>query len=266
MAEQVIDLLEPVEVEADHREAALMAPGENELFLEPPAVAGAVGEPGQRVVVRQVPDVAFRLLAGRQIAHRDGLVPFAAVVDFAQDGFHRHRHAASGLEFPLERYIGPLGQRGAQSRLEEVGKRPPREVDAGRPNEIEEAGIGGHDDVVVADDQALDRGIGKAAHAIRLQFRTPALAGIEVEPAEGEQEDEKRAAGHEVGQFLGRGVGFADDLEAVLEACRAHAGEVHQHDAQSQERGPANAGAPGVRSGAEEHGEGAERHADKHGG
>ena len=61
MAERVIDALEVIEIEIEHRELAAAA-HQRKLLLELLAQQHAVGQFGERIVVRQVRDPLLRLL------------------------------------------------------------------------------------------------------------------------------------------------------------------------------------------------------------
>ena len=74
MAEQVVDLLEAVEVEAQHGEAASARRRRRDVLIEPRVEAAAVRKAGQRVVMRQEVDVPLGFRARLQVADRDGIV------------------------------------------------------------------------------------------------------------------------------------------------------------------------------------------------
>ena len=140
MAERVVDALELVEVEAEHRQA-LAALDALELVLEMLAHHGAVGQVGERVVARHVRDALFRalpfgdVLVGRQpaaagdrlvdhregaaVGERDGLLHgFAGGERFGQPGdvFDRVAGEAAAGDAMLDQ----LAQRAA--RLGDVGR------------------------------------------------------------------------------------------------------------------------------------------------
>ena len=54
MAERVVDVLEPVQVEEQHRDAVVLAACTHDRAREPLREQGAVGQVGQRVVVGEV--------------------------------------------------------------------------------------------------------------------------------------------------------------------------------------------------------------------
>ena len=71
MAEQVVDLLEAVEVEAEQRQAAAIRRCRRDLAIELVVEAAAVGQAGQRIVLGEVAQVGLGLFAGAHIAHGD---------------------------------------------------------------------------------------------------------------------------------------------------------------------------------------------------
>ncbi len=67
MAEQVVDLLEAIEIDAQHREAAAAAAGVVEDLRKMGIERGAVRQIRQRIVPRQMQDALLRALAIGQI-------------------------------------------------------------------------------------------------------------------------------------------------------------------------------------------------------
>ena len=95
VAEQIVDFLEPVEVEAKHGEA--FAFGQRRDFLVDPGVEmTAIGQRRQCVVMGEVMDMLLGFLARLQIAHGDDLMRPSREVDRPQDQFDR-RHRAVRL-------------------------------------------------------------------------------------------------------------------------------------------------------------------------
>jgi hypothetical protein len=119
VAEQVVDLLEPVEIEAEHGETRL------------PGVRLAIswstralkwlrfGNRGQRVVMRQEMDMLLGVLARLQIANRDDAVRTPGKHDRPQDQFDRRHRAVAVTQFRLNRLVGPRQQLGAGDRSRE---------------------------------------------------------------------------------------------------------------------------------------------------
>ena len=56
MAQRVVDVLEAVEVEQQHRDHAALAAGAGQLLAEPVVQQGAVGQAGEQIVQGQTPD------------------------------------------------------------------------------------------------------------------------------------------------------------------------------------------------------------------
>ena len=98
VAEHVVDLLEPVEVDAEHRERLVGAvcPFERcgELFVE----GGAVGQVGQRVVARHVGDLVARALAvGDVLGEAQHILRFVVLTA------HQHFFGGEQAGLPLRR-------------------------------------------------------------------------------------------------------------------------------------------------------------------
>ena len=86
MAQRVVDLLEAVEIEQEHRDHATFAAGAGQGLAQPVEQQGAVGQAGQRVVQGQAPDPLLgRLALGQVLEHRD------LGDDLARRGAHRRR-------------------------------------------------------------------------------------------------------------------------------------------------------------------------------
>ncbi len=79
---RVVDGLEPIQVQVQHRQAALLAPGQRHLGHQAFHELGAVVQPGQAVVAGQVLDVLQVLVA------------FGHIGEGAQQAATRHRNAA----------------------------------------------------------------------------------------------------------------------------------------------------------------------------
>ena len=99
VAAHVVDLLEAIEVEAQHRDLVAVAPRPRQRLLEAVAEQHAVGQAGQRVVVGHEPDLRLgRLALGDVADRRDARAP-ALVVHGA--GQHLDRDvAAVGVQQP----------------------------------------------------------------------------------------------------------------------------------------------------------------------
>ena len=67
-----------------------------------------------------------------------------------------------------------------------------------------EAVVDGRDGLSVEDHEPLDRGIGQAAHAVRLEFGPPLLAPVEGDADEGEDDDQRADEGDEAGEEAAR--------------------------------------------------------------
>ena len=91
MAVDVVDLLEPVEVDHQHRRRAAAPAGIGEHRGQPVGEHRAVRQVGQRVVFGKVTDMLLGLLAVAQVDHRRHPGPLAAIQHLA--GTHLHRDA-----------------------------------------------------------------------------------------------------------------------------------------------------------------------------
>ena len=80
VAEAVVDELEAVEVDEQHRKLALVATRQREHVVEQLAEHHAVGQPGQAVVRGQVLNALLGLLARRDVARHAAVAREAAVV------------------------------------------------------------------------------------------------------------------------------------------------------------------------------------------
>ena len=73
MAEKVVDLLEAVEVDAEQRQLAAVRGGHRDLAVELAVEAAAIGQAGQRIVLGEVAQIGFGLLARADVADGDRL-------------------------------------------------------------------------------------------------------------------------------------------------------------------------------------------------
>ena len=73
VAEQVVDLLEAIEVEAEQCQAAAIRRGRRDLAIELVVEAAAVGQAGQRIVLGEVAQIGFGLFAGANVADGDSV-------------------------------------------------------------------------------------------------------------------------------------------------------------------------------------------------
>ena len=110
VSEQIVDLLEPVEIEAQDREPSTGGQGRFDLLVELLVESAPIGKPSEGVVMREEADMLFGLLARLQIANRNGAVRFSAVVDRTQDQFDRCSGAVGMQQFALDWLVRPLEQ------------------------------------------------------------------------------------------------------------------------------------------------------------
>jgi hypothetical protein len=72
MSEQVVDLLEAIEIEAQHGKAPARRDRPGDLLLELLVETRPIGQSGERVVMGEEPDLLLGLLARLEVADRDG--------------------------------------------------------------------------------------------------------------------------------------------------------------------------------------------------
>ncbi len=84
MTEQVIDFLEPVEVEEQDSKLLPRSERQFDLLIQPLIEAAAVRNSGQEIMIGKKADLLFRPLAHLKIAHRNGMMRFAGEIDRTQ--------------------------------------------------------------------------------------------------------------------------------------------------------------------------------------
>ena len=117
--EQVVDLLEPVEVEAQNGEPPPGVQRRFDLLIELLVEAGAIGKPGEGVMVGKKENVPFRFLARTKIANRDGAMRLAAEINDALDELDRHFRAVAMTQDALDERVLALEQLETQVRRRE---------------------------------------------------------------------------------------------------------------------------------------------------
>ena len=111
MAQRVVHALEAVEIEAEHRDRRLRLLGELEGEQEVVVQLGAVGEPGERVVMGEEADALLGLAALANVAECGDAGRQPAIVDRARDDLDGKPLAARGHDFGLgrDRIVRGLG-------------------------------------------------------------------------------------------------------------------------------------------------------------
>ena len=213
MAEQVVDLLEAVEVDAQQRHWPPPAASHRDLAVELAVEAAAVGQPGQRIVLGEVAQIGFRLLARADVADGDRLPRLVGedhrachkldwdhgAFGLAQDGLDHFARMAKQLR--SQRFVGKEGR---QERA--------RDQFLGDAGEIGKTAVGRHDRLAVAHDKPFGGGIGEAAHAVLLLLHPPPVANVECKAAAGEQQDGQAGERHRDGEPAGRDRGFGTTI------------------------------------------------------
>lgn len=87
MAEKIVDLLEAVEIEAEHGELFVVRVRLLQFLIELCVKVTAIGKLGERVVMRKIADMLFGGLARAQVAYGDDVMWRSAVVYRSQDNF-----------------------------------------------------------------------------------------------------------------------------------------------------------------------------------
>ena len=221
VAERVVDVLEVVEVEEHDRHVAARAAGQRERVLDAIAEQVPVGEPGQRIVKRQLPQLLFEALALADVAQVERQALHRRIGgQVAADDLEREALLAA-LDQQLDRANG-AGRRGRDLREEylqplAILTRPQAEqvaaddvvgLHAERALERRRGELQG---AVLRDDQDDVRGIRDERRVSRLdQFLRPPLADPRIVAQHGalaehdeqrDHEDDDRHLGHRAGDL-----------------------------------------------------------------
>jgi hypothetical protein len=238
MPEQVVDLLEPVEVKTQDGESPPRCQGHLDLLVQLLVECAAIGNPRKRIMMRKKSDVLFRLLARLEVANRDGAVGFPGKIERTQDELHRRRRAVGAVQFTLDRLVRPLDQPQAGGFLgKELFERLTDHAVRGRADETRKTVVDGNDGFAVADQKAFDGRIGKASHAVGFEFAAPAIAHLDGNASQGEEDDGKTRNGHRHRQPARVNCGGREFNSRVREDrdC-AHGGEMEATDRDGQEQ------------------------------
>src|ERR1700730_18691781 len=123
MSEQIIDLLEPVEIKTEYREALARAQL-LDLLVDAVIEMAAVGKRGERIVMRQKIDVLLGVLARLQIANGDDVMRPSAKNDRPQDQLDRGHRAVEMAQIRLNRQVRSGQQFGPCRRIRTTAPRP----------------------------------------------------------------------------------------------------------------------------------------------
>src|SRR5262249_45536234 len=191
--EQIVDLLEAVEIEAQHGEPLARLQRRFDLLIELLVEGAAVREPREGVVVSKKQNIPLGFLAGPQIADCDGAMRLAAQIDYALDGLDRYFRAAGIEQDRFNELVLALEQPHARIRIGKILLQPRADdaVGGSTADEGHEIVVDGLDRLAIVDQQALDRGIGEAAHPIGFKLLPPAVADFECDAAERQNDDDK---------------------------------------------------------------------------
>ena len=182
MPVQVIDLLEPVEVEAEHRERTARGQMRLDLAIEPLVEGVAVRQAGERIVVSKEVNVLLRLLPVAEVAHRNDVMRLAAEIDRTKDEFGGNQLAARMPQLRLGRLVRILDQLTPCAALRNAYRKLRSDHFVGqKAGQGRKTLVDCDDRLAVANQETFDRGIGEAAHAIGFEFRTVTFADVESE-------------------------------------------------------------------------------------
>ena len=233
--EHVVDGLEAVQVQHQHRETPAGLPPGRGVQSEKIEEARAVGQAGQRVVERQRPHPRLGPDALALVPNRDDrLDPVPERHLMAQDA---HRNSLTGRVDQLDLALFAFGQaRNVQARQQQAdgaaGERP-RSV-SGQPLD---AVVGGDDDVALADQQAFQGHVGKLAQPAPVPPKAGLRGEVEPPPEHCQRHQGGRHAHDHGRDGLRRdGVGGEGPGRIEAERHRRHAAEVEQRDGQQQQR------------------------------
>ena len=141
VSEQVVHFLEAVEIEAEHGEA--FALGEVGNFLVDPGVEmAAVGKRRQHVVMREIVDVLFGLLARLQIANGYDMMRPSGKHDRSQDQLDGRHRTVEMAQAGFDRLVRSGQQLGARGLVRKTGFEPGAgETGSGQAGQFGEARV-----------------------------------------------------------------------------------------------------------------------------
>ena len=111
---QVVDLLEPVEVEKEYGEPLSRIQRRFDLVIELLVEAGAIGKPREGVMVGKEVDASFRFLARAEIPNSNGAMRLSPHIDDALDEFDRYVRAVAIAQDALDKRVLALEELEAQ--------------------------------------------------------------------------------------------------------------------------------------------------------
>ena len=123
MSEQVVDFLEPIQIETQHSEA-LPRRQCRDLLVYPRIEMTAVGKRREGIVMRQEIDVLLGVLARLQIANSDNVVRPSGKNDLAQDQFNRGHRAVDMAQIRFNSLVRPGKQLGACDLVRKTALEP----------------------------------------------------------------------------------------------------------------------------------------------
>jgi hypothetical protein len=179
VSEQVVYFLETVEIEAEHGET--FALGQVGNFLVDPGVEmAAVGKRCQHVVMREIMDVLFGLLARLQVANGYDMMRPSGKHDRPQDQLDRRHRAVEMAQAGFDRLVRSGQQFGARGLVRKTGFEPGAgETGSGQAGQVGEACVDRDDLVAIANQQAFHGRIREIAHPVDFQFRAASVADVE---------------------------------------------------------------------------------------
>ena len=202
VSKQIVDFLEPVEVEAQNGKPPPGAQCDCNFLIEFLIEAAAIGQPRECVMVSKKQNMLFRLLACTKIANRDGAVRLAAQIDDPLDELNRHFRAVAMMQDALDRLVLAIEQLETQVRVGKVlfELRADDSIGTGVTAERDEIIIDCDDGVAVANQETFDGGIGEAAHPVSFQARRRRSRISMRDAAERKHNDDKARERHRDGE------------------------------------------------------------------
>ena len=155
MAEQVVDFLEPVEVEAEHGET--FAPGQGGDFLVDPLVeVAAIGQRRQCIVMSEIVNMLFGLLARLQIANGDDVMRPSRKDDRSQNELDGDQRAIEVAQTGFNWQAGAGQQPGARNLVGKEAFEPcTNQIGNGETGQGSETCIDGNDHFAIANQKPL---------------------------------------------------------------------------------------------------------------
>ncbi len=157
----------------------------------------AVGERGQRVVMREVVDMLLGLLARLQVAHRDDMVRPSGENDRPQQQLDRRHRAVAMTQARFDRLVRSGEQLGPCDLVRKATFKPGADqAGGGQAGEKRKTGVDGDDRLAIANQQSFHRGVGEVAHAVDFELRASRIADVEHDARERQSDNDEARERH----------------------------------------------------------------------